>query len=226
MAHKAIIIADPGIDTAVATTLALLDPEVELLGLLATPGNVKAEQATRNIHILVEQLDPPRWPRLGAAPTIAYDIDGTRLHGVIGLGGIDFPCAQLHHPHPGDKLLSDLTRQFPKEITVVILGPCTVFARALDRDSELSALVKRLIVVGGAWHEPGDAGPASEFHFTCDPPAARQVLQCGAPITLLPLDVTRKVILSPTDLQKLPRPDSQAVRFLQRIIPHSFSSTA
>ena len=47
--------------------LALHDPELDVLGLAATAGNVSAEQATRNVHILIEQLDPPRWPRLGAA---------------------------------------------------------------------------------------------------------------------------------------------------------------
>ena len=58
-------IADPGIDTAFAVALALNDPALDVLGLLATPGNVTAEQATQNVHTLIEQLDPPRWPKLG-----------------------------------------------------------------------------------------------------------------------------------------------------------------
>src|SRR5262249_40587906 len=162
-------------------------------GLAATAGNVSAEQATKNVHILVEQLDPARWPRLGAALPVEYDVDGTRLHGATGLGGVDFPCARLHHPHPADKLLIDLVRQYPKEVTVVVLGPLTAVARALDRDPELPSLVHRLVCVGGAWHEPGNASAVAEFHFYCDPPAARQVVRCGAPLTLIPLDVARKL---------------------------------
>jgi inosine-uridine nucleoside N-ribohydrolase len=194
--------------------------------LLATAGNVSGEQATRNVHILVEQLDPPRWPRIGAALLDSYDIDGRRLHGPNGLGGVDFPCAQLHHPHAGDKLLADLVRQNPKEITVVVLGPATVLARAFDRDPELAGALERILLVGGTWHEPGDAGPVSEFHFACDPPAARQVLRAGVPLTLVPLDVSRKLVLSPTDLLKLADANTPAVRFLQRIVPPGFSSTA
>src|SRR3712207_4682291 len=133
MARKVIFVADPGIDGAFATALALLDPDLDLLALAATAGNVPPEQATRNVHVLVEQLDPPRWPRLGAALPVEYEIDAIRLHGPDGLGGIPFPCAQLHHPHPGDKLISDLVRLHPKEIAVVLMGPATVFARALDR---------------------------------------------------------------------------------------------
>jgi inosine-uridine nucleoside N-ribohydrolase len=226
MAHKTIIISDPGIDGAVAITLALCDAEVELLGVAASAGNVGAEQATRNIHVVVEQIDAPRWPRLGAALAVEYTRNGTALHGPDGLGGVDFPCARLHHPHPSDKLLGDLARQFPGEVTVLNLGPATVMARALDRDPELATLVRRLVLVGGAWHDPGDATAAAEFHFLLDPAAARQVLHSGMPITLLPLDVTRKLVLSPADLQKLPASGSRVGNFLRQIIPHAIAPTA
>lgn len=226
MARKLIIVGDPGIDGAFAVALALHDPELELLGLAATAGNVSAEQATRNVHILIEQFDPPRWPRLGAALPIKYEIDAVKQHGVGGLGGIDFPCAQLHHPHPSDKLLSDLLHLHPKEVAVVLMGPATVFARALDRDSELATLVERLIIVGGSWHEPGDASAVAEFHFFCDPPAARQVLRCGAPITLLPLDVTRKLLFAPTELLSLPDSESRITQFLRRIVPQGIAGAA
>ena len=157
MARKAVLVCDPGIDGAVAVALALLDPDIELLGLAATAGNVPPEQATRNVHILVEQLDPRRWPRIGAALPVEYDVDGTWLHGPNGLGGLSFPCAELHHTHPSDKLITDLARQNPKEVTVVCMGPLTVLARALDRDPELPRLVQRLICLGGAVSEPGRA---------------------------------------------------------------------
>jgi len=226
MAQKVILLADPGIDGAFAIALALFDPELDVLGLAATAGNVPAEQATRNVQTLVEHLDPRRWPRLGAALAIEYEVDGTRLHGANGFGGVQFPCAQLHHMHPADKLLVDLVRQNPKEVTVVVLGPLTVLARAMDLYPELPAAVHRFICLGGSISEPGNAGPVSEFHFYCDPAAARQVLRCGAPVTLLPLDLMRKVLFSPTDLLELPAPESRACRFLRQIVPYAIGATA
>ncbi len=226
MARKIIILADPGIDGAFAIALALHDPDVECLAIAATAGNVPAEQATRNVQILLEQLDPPRRPRFGAALPVEYDIDGIKLHGPGGLGGLSLPCAQLHHTHPSDKLILDLVRQHPKEITIVTLGPLTVLARALDRDSELPNLVDRFICVGGTWREPGNASAAAEFHFYCDPTAARQVLHCGATLTLLPLDATRKLLFSPRDLFELPGPDSPACNFLRQLVPHAIGATA
>jgi inosine-uridine nucleoside N-ribohydrolase len=226
MASKLILVADPGIDGAFAVALALHDPELDLIGLAATSGNVSAEQATRNVHILIEQLDPPRWPRLGAALPLEFGIDAIKLHGIGGLGGVDFPCAQLHHQHPSDKLISDLVHLYPNEVSVVLMGPATTFARALDRDTEIATLVKRLIVVGGTWHEPGDASAVAEFHFYCDPAAARQVLRCGAPITLLPLDVTRKLLFAPTELLALPDSESRVTHFLRQIVPQGITGAA
>jgi inosine-uridine nucleoside N-ribohydrolase len=194
MPQPIVILADPGIDGAFAISLALFDPSIEVLGLAATAGNVTAEKATENIQIINEQLDPPRWPRIGAALPIEYEVDGSALHGSGGLGGVSFPVASRHHPLSADKLIVDLARQFPKQLTIVTLGPLTALARALDRDTELPQLVERFVCLGGAWHEPGNASAAAEFHFYCDPAAATQVLRCGAPITLIPLDASRKVL--------------------------------
>jgi inosine-uridine nucleoside N-ribohydrolase len=226
MARKIVLIADPGIDTAFAIALALHDPNLDVLGLLATAGNVSADQASQNVHVLIDQLDPPRWPRLGAAPPIDYEINGTALHGPGGLGGVTFPCTKLHSPTPSDKLLVELVREHPKEVTVVNLGPPTVLVMALDRDPELPQLVERLVILGGAWHEPGNASAVVEFHFACDPLAARQVLRCGAPITLVPLDVTRKVVFSPTDLLELPGGEAGPCQFLRKIVPFGIRATA
>jgi inosine-uridine nucleoside N-ribohydrolase len=226
MARKLILVSDPGIDGAFALALALHDPDFDVLGLAASAGNVHAEQATKNVQTIVEQTDPLRWPRLGAALPVEYDIDGTQLHGPGGLGGVTFPCAQLHHQHSSDKLVSDLVRLHPREVTVLVLGPLTVVARAFDRDPELPALVERLVCVGGAWHEPGNASAVAEFHFYCDPSAARQVLRSGAPITLIPLDVTRKLVFSPTDLLELPAPESRTCRFLRQIVPCGIRMTS
>jgi inosine-uridine nucleoside N-ribohydrolase len=226
LSQKVILINDPGIDGAFAVTLALNDPNLEVLGLLATPGNISAEQATKNIHVLIEQLDPPRWPRLGAAPPVEYDTDGKFLHGPDGLGGGSFPSATLHHLPHSEKILVELVRQYPREVMVICLGPLTVLKRALDLCAELPTLVKRLVCMGGTLHEPGNAGPVSEFHFFCDPLAARTVIQCGAPLTLIPLDVMRKVLFSPSDLLGLPADSSRACRFLRQIVPFGIAATS
>jgi inosine-uridine nucleoside N-ribohydrolase len=226
MAEKVILIADPGIDTAFALALALLDERLDVLALTATAGNVTAFQATVNIHTVVGQIDPPRWPRLGAAPAIKYDIDGTSLHGADGLGNAQFPEISLHSPPTSDRLIVDLVRENPNEATIVCFGPLTVVQRALQRDPALAGQIKRLICLGGSRHEPGNATAAAEFHFFCDPEAARAVIRAGLPLTVIPLDVMRKLIFSPSDLLGLPAPESRVSQFLRKIVPFGIRASS
>jgi inosine-uridine nucleoside N-ribohydrolase len=226
MPKKVIVVTDPGIDGAFAAALAFHDPELEVISLAATAGNVPADQATRNVQILVEQIDPPRWPRLGGALPVEYDVDGRRLHGPAGLGAETFPCAQLHHTPSSDKVIVDEVKLHAKDVTILVMGPMTVLARALDREPDLPRLVQRIICVGGAWREPGNASAVAEFHFFCDPEAARQVLKCGASLTLIPLDVSRQILFSPSDLLQLPASDSPTCRFLRRIVPYGIGATS
>jgi inosine-uridine nucleoside N-ribohydrolase len=226
MAHKIILISDSGVDGTFALALALADPELEVLGVIASAGNVGPDQATRNVFTLVEMLDPPRRPRIGAALPIEYEANLQSLHGEDGLGGAGFPSVQLHHPHPGDRLVGELARLHPGECTLVILGPATVAARALDRDPELHLHLKRIVFVGGAWQVPGDITAAAEFHFWCDPAAARQLIGCGSPVTLIPLDVSNRLVYSPGDLRSLPDNSIAVGSLLRTVLPLALAPTA
>jgi inosine-uridine nucleoside N-ribohydrolase len=226
MPSKTVVIADPGIDTAFALALALNDPIIDVVGVGATAGNVAAEQATQNVRIILEQLDPPRWPRLGSAIAIPSEANGDKLHGPGGLGGATFSIAKRDEPPATDKVAVDLIREWPHDITILALGPLTGLAQALDRDPEISALIGRVIVMGGVWRITGDAGPVSEFHFASDPMSARRVLRCGAPITLIPLDVSRQLLFSPSELLELPEPEARTCQFLRKIVPFGIRATA
>jgi inosine-uridine nucleoside N-ribohydrolase len=226
MARKVVLIADPGIDTAFAVALALHDPGLDVLALVPTAGNVSAEQATVNCHVLIDLLDPPKWPKLASALPAAYESDGASLHGPHGLGDLAFEVAPRNPPPPADKVLIDVVREFPREVTVVVLGPCTTLAAAFARDKDLPLLVERVVAVGGAYREPGNVGPASEFHVWLDPESAKAVLHADCHPTLIPLDVTRKLILSPTELLELPNPQSRTCQFLRQVVPYALRASA
>jgi inosine-uridine nucleoside N-ribohydrolase len=226
MPRKVAIIADPGIDTAFAIALALNDPSLEVVGLLPTAGNVPADQATANVHTLVDVIDPPKWPRLAAALPVRYDSDGLALHGPGGLGGVTFPCATRHTLHLADKILCELAHEYPRQITVINLGPLTTLATALDRDPGLPALLDQTVIIGGCWREAGNAGPTAEFHIALDPDAAKRVMHAELHPLIIPLDVTRKLIFSPSDLLELPNPDSRTCQFLRKIIPFGIRASS
>lgn len=226
MPRKVIIDCDPGIDDAVALTLALFDPRLEVVAVTAVAGNVPAERATLNVQAIIERLDPPRYPRLGAA-TAAEDIpyiDSRHLNGSDGLGGIGLAVSQLARQHPAEKLISDEIRAAPGEVTILCLGPLTNIARALQREPDLINHVGRLIIMGGSVKCVGNVTACAEFNIYCDPPSARTVFRSPTTKTVIPLDVTDQVVWSLDLLNQLPDETTRAGKLLRKVLPHLFRS--
>jgi len=226
MARKVIIDCDPGIDDAVALCMALFEPRLEVVGVTAVQGNVSAEQASRNVQAIIEQLDPVRFPRVGMASHLdeAPGIDGDRLHGRDGLGNAGFRVSQLHHLRPSDKIIVDEVRAAPDAVTIVCLGPLTNLALALKRDPGFVSLVDRIIITGGSVTAGGNITPAAELNVFYDPNAARTVFRSPTTKTLIPLDVTQKVAFTLDVLEELPPETSRAGRFLRSVLPFSFGA--
>ena len=226
MIKKVILDIDPGIDDAVALTLALFDPDVEVVAVTATGGNVSPEQATRNVQAVIEQLDPPRLPRIGVAtaPDDGLPLVNRTIYGADGLGNANFQVAELHHRHPAEKVICDEVRAAPEQITIIALGPLTNVARALARDPGLALLINQLVMMGGTFGGPGNVTPAAEFNVYCDPASARSVFRSTATKTLIPLDITRQVMMTYDLLDQLPAENTRAGRLLRRILTFAFRS--
>jgi purine nucleosidase len=77
----------------------------------------------------------------------------------------------------------------PGEITLVTTGPLTNAAMALLQEPRLTGAFKRLLVLGGAFHTPGNITPLSEYNIWADPEAARIVLNADVEKILVPLDI-------------------------------------
>ena len=224
MPRKIIIDCDPGIDDAVALCMALFDPRLEVVAVTAVAGNVPAEQATLNVQSLIEQLDPPRYPRLGAATAAetAPSIDARHIHGDDGLGNAGLQVSQLARQHPSEKLICDEIHAAPGEVTLLCLGPLTNVARALQRDAGLVSDIGRIVIMGGSVNGVGNVTACAEFNVYCDPISARTVFRSLTTKTLVPLDVTSQVRWSLELLEQLPAETTRAGKLLRKILPFAF----
>lgn len=221
--RKVILDVDPGIDDAVALTMALFDPRLEVLAVTAAGGNVTPEQSTGNLQAVVAYLDPPRLPRIGIAPSdIELPERPFSMHGADGLGGIDLPRAQLHGGHVAEKVMWETIRTHPREVTVIVLGPPTNLARLLRRDPSIAELIDRVVISGGTVHAQGNVTPAADLNFYCDPLAARHVVREPLTKTLVPLETSGQVVLEFDFLEQLPDESSRAGLLLRRMLPHAF----
>jgi len=222
MPRKVIIDCDPGIDDAIALCMALFDPRLEVLAVTAVAGNVSAEQSTRNVQALIEQLDPPRYPRLGSASEGLAMVDNRQLYGEDGLGNAGLVSSQLARQHPAEKLICDEVRSAPGEVTLICLGPLTNVAAALAREPQLISMLGRLVIMGGAVNGIGSVTAAAEFNMYFDPHSARQVFRSPTTKTLIPLDVTTQVTWSLDLLDQLPPESTRAGNLLRKTLPFLF----
>jgi inosine-uridine nucleoside N-ribohydrolase len=92
-------------------------------------------------------------------------------------------------------LLDAIGRQ-PEELTLIATAPLTNIALAIEKDARTMRKLRAVVVMGGAIRVPGNVGPVSEFNFAVDPEAAAIVAASGLPLTLVPLDVTERVVLT------------------------------
>lgn len=198
MPQKIIIDTDPGQDDAVAILLALASPEIEVLGIVAAAGNVPLALTAKNIRKVCELAGRRdikvyagcEGPMEGSLFTAEY------VHGASGMDGADLPEPTMPvEEKPGvDFLIDTLMAHEPGSVTVCTLGPMTNLGTALQKAPQIAGRIGRVVLMGGGLFEGGNVTPAAEFNIYVDPMAAEIVFSCGAPIVMMPLDVTHQVL--------------------------------
>lgn len=195
---KVILDVDTGADDALAILLAARSPEVELLGCTCVAGNVTVEQTTHNTLAVLEIAGRPEVPvaRGAAHPLVRRLTTATFFHGPRGLGAAQVPSPTGQPlPQTAPLFLVEMANRHERELTLVATGPLTNLALALLLDPDFGRKLKQLVIMGGAVRTPGNITPAAEANFYNDPEAAQAVLQSGANITLVGLDVTNRTVL-------------------------------
>lgn len=200
-ARKIIIDTDPGQDDAVAILLALASPDdIDVLGITAVAGNVPLALTEKNARIVCELAGKPETKVFsGCDRPLAHDlVTAEHVHGKTGLDGpvLPDPTMPLQEQHAVDFIIDTLRAHDPKTVTLCPLGPLTNIATALQRAPDIADRIQEIILMGGAYFEVGNITPAAEFNIYVDPEAAEIVFKCGAPIVVMPLDVTHKALVT------------------------------
>lgn len=228
MTTPIILDVDTGVDDALALGLAVLDPEIELLVASSLAGNVDVEQTTRNTLTVLDWFGATELPvHRGASRPLARSLHtAERYHGLDGLGESGLtPSRRAVGPDRGPAAMIRLARSRPGEITLVCVGPLTNLAIALNVEPSLPDLLAGLVIMGGAYHVPGNTTPHAEFNIYCDPEAAAQVFESAARFkrfTAIGLDVCHQVALTRSDYLACQAAESAGARLFARISRRSF----
>lgn len=163
------------IDDGFALALALAEPAVRVELVTTVGGNSDVATSTRLTRELLAVLGRPDLEVVQGAP-------------------LDEGAAQAI----ARRVLAE-----PGELTLVCIGPLSNVALALGVPGVPDAL-REVVVMGGVFLEQTNvAAMPGEYNFWCDPVAAQSVLESGARLRFVGLDVTRRVRLNRADADAL-----------------------
>lgn len=221
MTKKVILDLDTGIDDALAIFYCLGSPELELIGITGTYGNVLVEQGVRNALAILQlcgRTDIPVF--LGEPHALKKDSFEVMeisafIHGQNGIGDVVIPDAERKPEEMSAvDFIIDAAHTYQKDLLYIPTGPQTNIACALKKDASIKDKIGRMILMGGALTVPGNVHPWAEANINQDPDAANEAFRSGLPATMIGLDVTLQTFLTYKETQLWRDLDTPAGRFV------------
>ncbi|MGW6726074.1 nucleoside hydrolase [Nocardia sp. NPDC055029] len=212
MAQQIILDVDTGIDDSLALLYLLASPEARIIGIAATAGNVPTARVAASTLALLDLADADEIEvAAGADGPLAVPLRTTEdTHGPQGLGYAELPVSTRPlSDRSAAQMWVDLARANPGSAIGLCTGPLTNLALALRIEPELPRLLRRLVIMGGAFNHPGNTTPTNEWNIHVDPEAAKEVFDAfsaAAPDRrplVCALDITESIEMRPEHLARL-----------------------
>jgi purine nucleosidase len=194
MPSAVLIDTDPGIDDAVALALAARLPELDVVGITTCHGNTDVARATRNAREVARRVGMAAPITAGASAPLHRGAHPAReTHGEEGLGyWVPEQAAHGEANHAAEAIAE--AAGATHRLTLICLGPLTNLARALAK-YDVASKLGPVFIMGGTVGVRGTQTRWSEFNWWGDPEAVDAVLNAGLDIRLVPLDVTRRIVV-------------------------------
>ena len=172
----------------------------------------------------MNRLDVPVY--MGEPRPLKRDyVNALDTHGADGLGESFLPEVPGYQQEIG--AVDFLSKALIKEkVSVIALGPMTNLARLIQKAPAAFDQIEELVSMGGSFKSHGNCSPVAEYNYWCDPDAAALVYdtlhQNGKMIHMIGLDVTRKIVLTPTLLEYICRLNKETGKFIRKITKFYF----
>ena len=198
-----IIDSDGGVDDLLCLVMASRLVAKEIGGITAVYGNVSVDQAASNIIYSLALVSLPVKPLLGLGAKEAGDgfsHFATTIHGPDGLGGARATRPQGAGASEVVSLdefvdrISDRLNQLQQKVDLLGVGPATNIPVLIKRLG--AKRINRIVLMSGVFFDYGNVTNWAEFNAYNDPQALAETLAAGIPVTLVPLDLCRKILLT------------------------------
>ncbi|MGL4935761.1 MAG: nucleoside hydrolase [Cetobacterium sp.] len=215
---KVIIDCDPGIDDSLALILALKSPELDVIGITICAGNVPVELGGINAYKVLKLMNREDIPiYLGDNKLLKRElVTAQDTHGEDGLGEV---LPEIEIPEEAIKLGAVdyliQTLKNSEDVSIIALGPLTNLAKAVEREKDILKKAERIVSMGGAFRTNGNCSQVAEFNYWVDPQSVNVVFEnVDKAIELIPLDVTRKIVLTPNYREYLRQMKNDVAQFI------------
>ncbi len=207
---------DGAIDDFLATILLMTMEQVQPLGVIVTPADCYIQSAlsvTRKILDLMGRSQVPV-----AESTVrginpfppSFRRDSAIINHFPILNeqeGIRTPLVK----ESGQVFMVKVLQEAPEPVTLLVTGPLTTVAAAVDLAPEIESKIQEIVWMGGALNVSGNVEKAfapehdgsAEWNVYWDPIAAARIWQTEIPLVLCPLDVTNTVPVTSEFIRQL-----------------------
>ncbi len=199
-----IIDTDLNIDDTIAMLYLLKTASVNVKAVsIETLGTHYCEVAARNALGILRLAGQANIP-VGCGPEaplpLRYVYYSHVIKRALTLSGTAqwLPVSDKRYSRDAVALLLKTIKTSAAPVTILAIGQLTNIAAALQREPALKKNIRRIVIMGGAIHVPGNVSEnhsgilnnVSEWNIYIDAPAAKKVFASGIPIRLISLDAT------------------------------------
>lgn len=211
MAKKIILDCDPGHDDALAMTMAVASPQIDLLAVTTSAGNQTPDKTLNNAMRMLTLLHREDIPvaQGNQTPLVKPLETAPEVHGKTGLDGANLPDPDFAvQDVPAIELIAETLQASDEQVTLVVTGPMTNAALFLRVYPDLAReKIDQIVFMGGAMGL-GNWRPSVEFNIFVDPEAAKIVLNFGIPLVMAPLNVTHKAQIMKDEIASIKKIDN------------------
>lgn len=206
MSKKIILDCDPGHDDALALTMAVASPKIDLLAVTTSAGNQTPDKTLNNAMRMLTLLHREDIPvaQGNQTPLVKPLETAPEVHGKTGLDGADLPDPDFKVQNmTAIELIAKTLRESDEKVTLVVTGPMTNAALFLRVYPDLAKQkIDQIVFMGGAMGL-GNWRPSVEFNIFVDPEAAKIVLNFGIPLVMAPLNVTHQAQILKNEIEQV-----------------------
>ena len=210
---KYIIDTDPGIDDAIAISMAYLS-NMDIIGFTLVGGNNSLNKIERNIKIIEDYLNSDIKIYRGSENKVITSKEAMLVHGEDGLGDFNgVESSRTTETISATDFLIEASLKYNENLTIICLGPLTNIALAIKKDPSFVQRVKRIYIMGSSLSDD-----YLEFNVLVDPKSANLVLNANFnEVKVISHEMALKTVIKREDMYSLKNNGKKISDFIYQI---------